>query len=114
MSSPLRSNSNRRIAERIGRAVAALKPDLMRPVSIGEAHPVVLCQLKAAARARIGHDLGARHSVGIELVIPRRVERVGPIHSLAVATDLYHRRTARNFLDTRFSRPRPHAAHFTS
>src|SRR5260370_42451213 len=110
MSSPLRSNSNRRIAERIGRAVAALKPDLMRPVSIGEAHPVVLCQLKAAARARIGHDLGARHSVGIELVIPRRVERVGPIHSFAVATDLYHLRTARIRLAVRVRRTADNAA----
>src|SRR5258705_12903024 len=104
MSSPVRSNSNRRIAERVGRAVAALKPDLMGPVSIGEAPPVVLCQLKAAARARIGHDLGARHSVGIELVIPRRVERVGPIHSFAVATDLYHLRTARIVLAARVGR----------
>jgi hypothetical protein len=84
-SNPLRSNSNRRIAEGIGRAVAALEPDLMSPVSIGEAHPVILCQLKAAARVRIGHNLGTRHFIGIKLVIPRRIERVGPIHSFGRA-----------------------------
>src|SRR5205823_13707428 len=76
VSNPLRSNSNRWIAERIRRAIATLKPDLMRPVSVREAHPVVPCELKAAVRVRIGHHLSARHSVRIELVVPRRVERV--------------------------------------
>src|SRR6476659_607535 len=66
----------------------------MRPVSVGEADPVVLCQLEATARVCIGHNLGARYSVRIELVIPRRVERIGPVHPLAIATDLYHLRTA--------------------
>src|SRR5207342_1229205 len=70
VSKPLRSNLNRWIAERIRRAIAALKPDLMRPVSVREAHPVVLCQLKAAARVRIGHDLSAWYAVLIELIIP--------------------------------------------
>src|SRR3979409_869099 len=67
----------------------------MRAVSVGEAYPVVLCQLEAAAWTCIGHDLGARHSLGIKLVVPRRVERVGPVHSFAVAADLYHLRAAR-------------------
>src|ERR1700726_4506125 len=66
--------SNRRVAERVRRAIATLEPDLMCPVSVREAHPVVLCQLEAATRVRICHDFGARHSVGIELVVPRRVE----------------------------------------
>src|SRR3984893_1541167 len=94
VSNPLRSNSNRWIAERIRRAIAALESNLMRPVSVREAYPVVLCQLEAAARVRIGHDLSAWHAVGIELVVPRRVERVGPIDPLAVAADLNHLRTA--------------------
>ena len=34
VSKPLQSNLNRWIAERIRRAIAALKPDLMRPVSV--------------------------------------------------------------------------------
>src|SRR5665811_1252998 len=94
MSNPLRSTSNRWIAERIRRTVTAVEPDLMRPVSVGEAHPVVLCQLKPTARVCISHRLGARYSLGIELVIPRRVERIGPVHPLAIAADLYHLRTA--------------------
>ena len=64
------------------RAVAALEPDLVRPVSVREAHPVVLSQLEAAARARIGHDLGAWNAVGIKLIVPGRVERVSPIDCL--------------------------------
>ena len=69
-SRPLRSNSSRGIAERIRRAIATLKPDLMRPVSVREAHPVVFCQLEPAACVRIGHDLSAWYAVGIELVVP--------------------------------------------
>src|SRR6202022_376020 len=84
LSNPLRSNSNRWIAERIRRAIAALEPDLMRPVSVREAHPVVLCQIEATARVRVGHDLSAWHSAGIELVVPCRIERVGPVDPLAV------------------------------
>src|ERR1700730_19286465 len=82
--------SNRRVAERIRRAIAALEPDLMCPVSVREAHPVVLCQLETAACGRIGHDLRAWHSVWIELVVPRRVERVGPIDPLPVTANLNH------------------------
>src|SRR5580692_2329841 len=94
VSNPLRSNSYRWIAERIRRAVAAFKPDLMSPVSVREAHPVILCQLEAAVRVRIGHDLSAWYAVGIELVVPRRIEGVGPVDSLAVTADLDHLRTA--------------------
>src|SRR4029077_17024044 len=94
VSNPLRSNSNRWVAERIRRAIAALKPDLMRPVSVGEAHPVVFCQLEAAARVCIGHDLRAWHAIWIELVVPRRIERVGPVDPLAVTANLDHLRTS--------------------
>src|SRR6516164_11465448 len=93
-SSPVYPSSNRRIAERIRRAIAALEPDLMCPISVREAHPVVLCQLETAAQVRIGHDLSARYSIGIELVVPGRVERIGPIDPLAVTADLDHLRTA--------------------
>src|ERR1700720_4569820 len=100
-SSAVHPRSNRRVAERIRRAITPLEPDLMCPVSVREAHPVVLCQLKAAAGVRIGHDLRARHSVGIELVVPRRVERVGPVDPLAVTANLDHLRTACTHLATR-------------
>src|SRR5215468_9347716 len=70
-SNPVLSNLDRWIAERIGRAISTIEPDLMRPVPVGEGHPVVLCQFEATARASISHDLSTRHAVGIELVIPR-------------------------------------------
>src|ERR1700761_9509770 len=66
----------------------------MRPASIGEAHPVVLRQFEAAARVRIGHDLSAWHSIGIELVVPGRIERIGPVDPLTVTANLDHLRTA--------------------
>src|SRR3954466_10217236 len=66
----------------------------MRAVSVGETHPIVARQFKSTAWARMRHDLGARHAVGIELVVPRRIERVRPVNALAVTTDLDHLRTA--------------------
>src|SRR5215470_3734275 len=66
----------------------------MRVVSVREAHPKVLCQCEAATRVRIGHDLNARRSTGIELLIPRRVERVGPVDPLPVTANLDHLRAA--------------------
>src|SRR4029453_14057832 len=86
--------SNRWIAERIRRTIAALKPDLMCPVSVREGHPVVRCQLEAAARVGIGHDLSAWHAVGIKPVFPGEVERVGPVAPLATPANLDHLRTA--------------------
>src|SRR5213075_2845774 len=63
---------------------------LVRSVAVREADPVVVCQLEAAIRARMGHDLGAWYAVGIKLVVPRRVERVCPIDPAAIAADLHH------------------------
>src|SRR5262249_25110319 len=91
---PVLSNSNRWIAERIRRAIPAIEPDLMRSVSVGEAHPVVLRQFETTARASMRHDLNTRYAVGIKLVVPSRVERVGPVDPLAVTADLDHLWTA--------------------
>src|SRR4051794_33088378 len=66
----------------------------MRPVSVGEAHPVIAGQFEAAAQVCIGHYLGTGYSLRVELVVPRRVERVGPVDAFAVAADLDHLRTA--------------------
>src|SRR5580704_18806723 len=76
----------------------------MRPISVGEAHPVVLCEFKAPARVCVGHHLGARDSLRIELVVPRRVERVGPVYAFAVAADFYHLRTPCIWLAVRVGR----------
>src|SRR5215467_15291973 len=66
----------------------------MRVVSVREAHPKVLCQREAATCVRVGHDLNARRSIGVKLVIPSRVERVGPVDPLPVTANLDHLRTA--------------------
>src|SRR3954469_25924322 len=89
-----RLSSHGRIAERIRRAVAAFEPDLMRAVSLREAHPIILGEFEAAVRIRISHDLRARHAGGVELIVPCRVERVRPIDAFAVTADLDHLRTA--------------------
>src|SRR5262249_57263639 len=88
------SNVIRRRAERILLSITALNPDLMRPVSLREAHEIVLCQLETPACVRIGHHFSAWYAHGIELVVPRRVERVGPVDPLAVTANLDHLRTA--------------------
>src|SRR5208282_720535 len=62
----------------------------MRPVSVREAHPVVLRQLEAARRASDSHDRGSGHACGIELVVPGGIKRVGPVDPLAVTADLDH------------------------
>src|ERR1700692_2553494 len=76
----------------------------MRAVSVREVDPVILCQTEATARIRIRHDLSAWHSIGIELVVPRREERVGPVNPLAVTANLDHLRTARIHLAVRVGR----------
>src|SRR5262245_5091275 len=98
------AKSDRWITERIRRAVAAFKPDLVRAIAVGEAHPKILGELQTAVWTDIGHDLGARHSVRIELVIPRRIERVGPVDPLAVTADFNHLRTAGIWLAVRMRR----------
>src|SRR5437868_14274276 len=62
----------------------------MRPVPVREAHPVVPRKFKATVRAGIGHYLDARNSLRIELVVPRRADRVAPAGPFAVAADLDH------------------------
>src|ERR1700733_5136348 len=67
----------------------------MRAVSVWETHPIVLRQFQAASRVSDRHDLGSWDAIGIELIVPGGIERVGPIDALAVAADLDHLRAAR-------------------
>jgi len=77
----------RRILERYGRAFTALEPDLMRPVSVGIL-PSSSLSTQAAARSSICMPTPRRPELlGIELVGPRRVESVGPIHAFVCAAD---------------------------
>src|SRR3954462_15927441 len=62
----------------------------MRAIAVREADPVIAGELEAAIGTSRGHDLSALHPGRIELVVPRRIQRVGPVHPLAVAADLDH------------------------
>src|SRR5437588_144400 len=74
------------------------------------AHEQVLRQLEPTAWVCIGHDLSAWYAVGIELVVPRRIERVGPVYPLAVTANLDHLRTASKGLAVRVGRTTSDAA----
>ncbi len=90
----------------------------MRAIAVGEFDPVVVGERQPAVRPRMREHLRARHAVRIELVVPRRIQRIGPVHAPAVAADLDHlraacepaavrvRRTARDAADA--YRPREH------
>ena len=74
--------------------VAALQAHLMRPLAL-KSHKEVRIDLHPAVG--IGVDL--RHPsaqpLGIELLVPRRVQRVGQIDPAAVAAQLHHLRRRR-------------------
>src|SRR6476620_8928452 len=58
----------------------------------------LLIELHPALRIDISFHQPAPHAIGIELVIPRRVQTIGEIHTRAVATDLDHLWTAVEWL----------------
>ncbi len=82
----------------------------MRAVAVGELDPVVVGERQPAVRPRVREHLRGRHAVRIELVVPRRIERVGPVHAPAVATDLDHLRAARERAAVRVRRTARDAA----
>src|SRR5215207_9678869 len=96
--------ARRRVAERICRAVATLKPNLVSGVPFWELHMEVSGQLNTPVRTRVAHRLGAGHPARIELWVPGRIERVGEIHTLPVAADLDHLRPACERLAVRVRR----------
>src|SRR5436190_1680499 len=82
-----------RITVGVRRSVAPFQPKLVRaqPVELNkeflvEFHPTLW----------VGIDLyhPTLYPIGIELFVPRRVQRVGEVDALAVAADLDHLRTA--------------------
>lgn len=81
----------------------------MRAIAVGEVDPVVVGEREAAVRPRVREHLRGRHAVRIELVVPGRVQRVGPVHAPAVAADFDHLRAARERAAVRMRRA-PHDA----
>ncbi len=82
----------------------------MRAIAVGELDPVVVGERQSALRPDMREYLRGRHAVRVELVVPRRIERVGPVHAPAVAADLDHLRAARERAAVRVRRAAHDAA----
>src|SRR5438128_1115940 len=82
-----------RVAERIRRAVAALQVNLMRTFALERDEKI---RIERDAAGRVDVDLGdpSANAVGIELLVQRRVERVGHVDTAAVTADFEHLRRA--------------------
>src|SRR5258705_14006854 len=93
-----------REAVRIGAGVTALQVNLVRThaVALDESG---LIELDAAVRAHVDLGQPALDAVGIELIVPRAIQRVGHVEALAVTADLDHLRcTVERFVRTRWMR----------
>lgn len=77
------------ITEGIGGGVAALQSDLMRPFALKSDEEVFI---HAQTAVGVSIDLGkpSPHPVGVELLIPGGVQRVGQIDPAPVAAQLHH------------------------
>src|SRR6516164_8587184 len=88
-----RASFRLRVAVRVRRGVSTIQPYLVRsqPVELDEE---LFVELHSAVRVRVELHHPTLQPVGIDLLVPRRVQRVGEIDTLAIATDLYHLRAA--------------------
>src|SRR5690242_21771356 len=93
---------------RIRRRVPAFESHLVR-ARLAEVDEEVRVDGEAAVRGGVELHHPAGESVGVELVVPRAVERVGEVDATAVAADLYHLRTAGEYAALRVRRA-PHDA----
>src|SRR5579884_1527005 len=82
------------IAVRVGRAIAAFEPHLVRAVRGGPLHKEFWIESDAAVWVGIELHHPALDAIRIELRINGAVERVGEVYALAVAADLDHLRPA--------------------
>src|SRR5262245_46567776 len=73
--------------------VAAFEVDLVRTHAV-ELEESVLGDAETAGRAHVHLREPAPDAVGIELLVPRAIERVGHVEPLSVAADLHHLRPA--------------------
>src|SRR5215467_3085440 len=83
-----------RIAIGIRGTVAALQPDLVRPMSFRPGHEEFRVERKPAIRVGVELHHPAVETALVELRIDRAVERVGEIDASAVAADFDHLRSA--------------------
>src|SRR6476469_3806295 len=82
---------SRREAVGVARGVTALEAELVRALAV-ELQEELRVELERAVVVELDHP--AVDALGVELRVPRGVERVGQVHALAVAADLDHLRSA--------------------
>src|SRR5260370_42298052 len=98
----------------VARRVAALEPDLVHATAAErvtfDEEPLVETDSARRGDVELGHP--RTDPVGVELLVPRPVERVREVHALAVAADLDHLRAAeqRSVRPGRMRCPRDDAA----
>src|SRR5262249_59979396 len=83
-----------RVAIGVGRAVASVEPDLVRPVAVGPMDEEFRIKGDTALGPHVELHHPAVDAIGIELGVDRAVKRVGEIHSPTVPADLDHLRSA--------------------
>src|SRR3990170_5600773 len=81
------------VTVRIRRGVAAFEANLMRAHALRLEEESAV-QFHAASGFHIHLHHPAPDTVGVELLVPRRVEPVGEVEALAVAADFHHLRAA--------------------
>src|SRR5256885_5808098 len=81
-----------RVAIRVGRGVAALEMNLMG--ALLECREEAFVQAQATLGLGMNRGRPAFDPVGVELLVPTRVQRVGEIGALPVAAELHHLRAA--------------------
>src|SRR5262245_25218765 len=89
----VRSPSSLRIAVGVRRSISTFEMHLVRPGTIEFQKEVVIKPHAAVFPDNCLHHPSA-NAIGIELLIPRRVKRIGEVHSPAVTADLDHLRAA--------------------
>src|SRR5687767_6703404 len=77
----------------IGARIAALQVNLVRAHAI-ELDQSRTIEIDAAIRTHVDPGQPSGDPVGVELLIPRAIERIGHVKTLAVAADLDHLRRA--------------------
>src|SRR5215212_8281276 len=84
------------VAVRVRRSVATLESDLVnaQATELVAVREEALIDAKPAVRVCIELGHPGADAVGVELVVPRPVERVGQVHPPSVATDFDHLRPA--------------------
>ncbi len=82
------------VAVRVAGCIAALEPDLVHPAAAEyvafEEEPLVEADAAAIANVKLRHPRA--DAIGVELIVPRAIQRVGEVDALAVPTDLDHLR----------------------